>query len=98
MPTRTPTHPPTQYPSAPGYPHCIVQEVLEPGFFRSLRDEMVGALSANFKETDLFKLFQTGDLANLDGSDPEMVSDVPWAACIVLPLPQPSTLPSPPFD
>lgn len=37
---------------------------------------MVGALSANFKETDLFKLFQTGDLANLDAGDPEMVGRV----------------------
>lgn len=51
-----------------------MQDVLDPAFFRGLREEMVGALSANFKETDLFKLFQTGDLANLDAADPEMVS------------------------
>lgn len=51
-----------------------MQSVLDPTFFRGLREEMVGALSANFKETDLFKLFQTGDLANLDACDPEMVS------------------------
>lgn len=46
---------------------------MEPESFRALRQEMVDALSANFKETDLFKLYQTGDLANLDASDPEMV-------------------------
>lgn len=69
-----PIHPSfEQYPGAPGYPHCVVQDVLDLGFFRGLREEMVGALSANFKETDLFKLFQTGDLANLDAADPEMV-------------------------
>ena len=66
----------TQYPGAPGYPHCVVHDVLDPAFFRGLREEMVGALSANFKETDLFKLFQTGDLANLDAGDAEMVSRV----------------------
>jgi hypothetical protein len=79
--TQTPLEPLSagQYPSAPGYPHCVAKDVLDPGFFRGLRAEMVGALSANFKETDLFKLFQTGDLANLDASDPEMVSQsVPW--------------------
>jgi len=65
------------YPQAPGYPHCVVQDVLDPAFFRGLREEMVGSLSATFKETDLFKLYQTEDMANLDANDPEIVSRLP---------------------
>lgn len=37
----------------------------------------MGSLSATFKETDLFKLYQTGDLANLDANDPDIVSRLP---------------------
>ncbi|EWM29358.1 hsp90 chloroplast targeted [Nannochloropsis gaditana] len=65
------------YPSAPGYPHCVVKDVLEAKYFRELREEMVTSLAATFKETDLFKLYQTGDLANLDGSDPEVRRKMP---------------------
>jgi hypothetical protein len=32
------------YPQAPGYPHCVVQVVLDPAFFRGLREEVVGSL------------------------------------------------------
>ncbi|GAB5029521.1 hsp90 chloroplast targeted [Nannochloropsis oceanica] len=60
------------YLQALGYPHCVVQDVLDPSFFRDLREEMVGSLSATFKETDLYKLYQTGDLANLDTNDPDI--------------------------
>jgi hypothetical protein len=46
---------------------------MRPEFFSKLREEMIQNLTSTFKETDLFKLYQTGDLANLDPSDPEMV-------------------------
>jgi hypothetical protein len=53
----------------------VIENVLEPSYFNALRDEMIANLSSTFKETDLFKLYQTGDLANLDPNDQELVCE-----------------------
>lgn len=34
---------------------------------RAVRDEILEHVTATYKETDLFRVFQTGDLANIDG-------------------------------
>lgn len=65
-----------QYANAEVYPHCVIENVLEPSYFSALREEMIANLSSTFKETDLFKLYQTGDLANLDPNDEELVCSV----------------------
>lgn len=39
-----------------------------------MREEMIANLSSTFKETDLYKVYQTGDLGNLDPNDPDVVS------------------------
>ena len=35
---------------------------------------MISNLSSTFKETDLYKVYQTGDLGNLDPNDADTVS------------------------
>lgn len=65
-----------QYANAEVYPHCVIENVLEDSSFAKLREEMIANLSSTFKETDLFKLYQTGDLANLDPEDPDQVGSV----------------------
>jgi len=40
---------------------------LPSSLLRAVREEILEHVSATYKETDLFRVFQTGDLANIDG-------------------------------
>lgn len=42
-----------------------------------VREEIIENVEATYKETDLFKMFQTGDLANLDRLPAEQVGECP---------------------
>lgn len=42
-----------------------------------VREEIIHNIQATYKETDLFKVFQTGDLANLQALDPESAAKLP---------------------
>lgn len=42
-----------------------------------MRDEIIENIRATFKETDIYKLFQTGDLANLEALEPDQAALVP---------------------
>lgn len=42
-----------------------------------VREEIITNLQATYKETDLFKVFQTGDLANIDKDDEQHASKLP---------------------
>ena len=42
-----------------------------------MRDEIINNIEATYKETDLFKMFQTGDLANMDALDKESAAKLP---------------------
>lgn len=48
------------------YPHCNINPLSDRDFMRSVHDELTCHMKANFKETDLFKLFQTDELGTLD--------------------------------
>ena len=43
------------------------KEPLPSLLLRAVRDEILEHVTATYKETDLFRVFQTGDLANIDG-------------------------------
>ena len=74
------------YAAATPYPHAVVAPLCALGersghvegghpwspcpSLETVRDEVVTHLTSTFKETDLFKLYQTTDLANLDESQP----------------------------
>lgn len=47
------------------YSHCIIDGLCTEDRLRAVHDELVNNLSANLKESDLFKVYQTCDLANL---------------------------------
>jgi Rps23 Pro-64 3,4-dihydroxylase Tpa1-like proline 4-hydroxylase len=47
------------------YSHCIIDGLCSEDRLRAVHDELVNNLSANLKESDLFKVYQTCDLANL---------------------------------
>lgn len=54
------------YRSSGPYPHCNINPITEHAFMRAVHDEITTNMKANFKETDLFKVFQTDELATLD--------------------------------
>ena len=63
---------------ASAYPYTYVQlaGLLDDTRLRAVRQEL-SKLHRTFKETDLFKVYQTGDLGNLDRSDPTHAAALP---------------------
>ncbi|KAI8458335.1 Oxoglutarate and iron-dependent oxygenase degradation C-term-domain-containing protein [Phakopsora pachyrhizi] len=55
------------YKSSGPYNHCVLENLFEDRILRNARSEIKSSLSFSLKETDIYKVFQTGDLANLDG-------------------------------
>ncbi|KAI8332562.1 Oxoglutarate and iron-dependent oxygenase degradation C-term-domain-containing protein [Chlamydoabsidia padenii] len=49
------------------YLHCKIDQLMDDGLLRAVRKEILGNLHFTVKETDIYKVWQTGDLANLDG-------------------------------
>ncbi|WFD36275.1 putative component of NuA3 histone acetyltransferase complex [Malassezia cuniculi] len=52
------------------YLHAVVQGLVNEDLLRRARNEIVEELHFTEKETDIYKVNQTGDLANLDGLPP----------------------------
>lgn len=53
------------------YRHVVLEDLCTNKGMRSIHDEITVNMKANFKETDLFKVFQTGDLAALTPKEEE---------------------------
>ncbi|KAL8821245.1 MAG: hypothetical protein Q9223_000670 [Gallowayella weberi] len=58
-----------QYSSSEPYKHGVIPSLVEPQLLRKVRAEIQENLSFTPKETDIYKIHQSGDLANLDGLD-----------------------------
>lgn len=58
-----------QYSKSEPYKHGVIQNLLAPQLLRDVRSEIQANLSFTPKETDIYKIHQSGDLANLDGLD-----------------------------
>mmetsp|Transcript_11634 Transcript_11634/g.29619 ORF Transcript_11634/g.29619 Transcript_11634/m.29619 type:complete len:580 (+) Transcript_11634:194-1933(+) len=59
------------------YPHFVLNDVVDQTRLRAVRDEIIHNLKATFKETDIYKVLQTGDLANMDGLDEASLKQLP---------------------
>ncbi|KAL1955909.1 hypothetical protein VTO42DRAFT_7982 [Malbranchea cinnamomea] len=62
--------------SAP-YKHGVISPLINPDLLRAVRNEIQEHLSFTEKETDIYKIFQSGDLANLDGLDDASLARLP---------------------
>lgn len=62
--------------SAP-YQHAVVSRLINDDLLRSVRQEILENIHFTRKETDIYKIHQSGDLANLDGLDPSSLSKLP---------------------
>ncbi|KAI9340184.1 Oxoglutarate and iron-dependent oxygenase degradation C-term-domain-containing protein [Zopfochytrium polystomum] len=56
-----------QYLASTPYRHALLPALFTPSLLRSARQECLTHLHATHKETDIYRVLQTGDLANLDG-------------------------------
>lgn len=66
-----------QYKAAKPYCHGLIESIFQSDFLRNVRKEIKDNSKVTFKESDLFRVFQSIDLANLDESDAATVSAMP---------------------
>ncbi|KAI4175262.1 MAG: hypothetical protein LQ343_001798 [Gyalolechia ehrenbergii] len=66
-----------QYVTSEPYKHGVIQNLLVPQLLRNVRTEIQANLSFTPKETDIYKIHQSGDLANLDGLDDSSLKLLP---------------------
>lgn len=57
----------SSYASSGPYKHGVVPSLISDSLLRSAREEIINELRFAEKETDIYKVNQTGDLINLDG-------------------------------
>ncbi|PLN78816.1 Oxoglutarate and iron-dependent oxygenase degradation C-term-domain-containing protein [Aspergillus taichungensis] len=66
-----------EYAKSAPYKHGVIHPLIEPSLLRAVRNEIQEHLHFTEKETDIYKIFQSGDLANLDGLDDASLSRLP---------------------
>eukprot|EP00892_Ulva_mutabilis_P005320 jgi/Ulvmu1/315/UM001_0319.1 len=59
------------------FSHVVFRDLCARDTILKARQELINNVEAKFKETDLFKVYQTGDLANMDGLEPELAAKLP---------------------
>ncbi|KAI9760720.1 MAG: hypothetical protein M4579_001458 [Chaenotheca gracillima] len=65
------------YAASQPYPHHVISSLIEPSLLKSVRSEITSSLSFTPKQTDIYRIHQTGDLANLSGLDSASLSQLP---------------------
>jgi prolyl 3-hydroxylase /prolyl 3,4-dihydroxylase len=59
------------------YPHGVVPKLIEDTLLRNVRTEINDHIHFTLKETDIYRIHQSGDLANLSGLDSEALKQLP---------------------
>ena len=67
----------SSYGSSKPYKHGVIQSLIQTSLLRAVRSEIAQHVSFTPKETDIYKIHQSGDLANLDGLDPSALKLLP---------------------
>ncbi|KAK0893925.1 putative component of NuA3 histone acetyltransferase complex [Friedmanniomyces endolithicus] len=65
------------YATSDPYKHLVVLNLINDALLRSVRTEILDNIHFTPKETDIYKIRQSGDLANLDGLDPAALAKLP---------------------
>ena len=65
------------YASSSPYKHSVITELVDDSLLRKVRTEIQANVSFTPKETDIYKIHQSGDLANLDGLDNDALAKLP---------------------
>ncbi|KAK3363049.1 oxygenase-like protein [Lasiosphaeria hispida] len=67
----------TGYASSAPYKHSVINGLVDDALLRKVRTEIKSNVSFTPKETDIYKIHQSGDLANLDGLDNDALEKLP---------------------
>ncbi|KAF3769209.1 hypothetical protein M406DRAFT_337475 [Cryphonectria parasitica EP155] len=67
----------TEYSESFPYKHSVISGLIDDSLLRNVRREIRDNVSFTPKETDIYKIHQSGDLANLDGLDDEALAKLP---------------------
>lgn len=59
------------------YKHAVIHELIDDELLRAVRDEIKDNVAFTPKETDIYKIHQSGDLANLDGLGDDALAKLP---------------------
>lgn len=65
------------YAASQPYKHAVVSNLIEDSLLRSVRSEILENIHFTPKETDIYKIHQSGDLANLDGLPASALGKLP---------------------
>ncbi|KAI1172826.1 Oxoglutarate and iron-dependent oxygenase degradation C-term-domain-containing protein [Nemania sp. FL0916] len=65
------------YASSSPYKHGVIHELIDDKLLRAVRDEIKDNVVFTPKETDIYKIHQSGDLANLDGLGDDALAKLP---------------------
>lgn len=67
----------SEYTKSSPYKHSVINGLVDDALLRKVRDEVRENVSFTPKETDIYKIHQSGDLANLDGLDDAALAKLP---------------------
>ncbi len=65
------------YTTSSPYPHAVVPSLIQESLLRSVRSEIISHIHFTAKETDIYRIHQSGDLANLSNLDAESLKHLP---------------------
>lgn len=66
-----------RYASSSPYKHAAISPLIDDQLLRSVRTEILENIHFTLKETDIYKIYQSGDLANLDGLEDRALEKLP---------------------
>lgn len=66
-----------EYATSTPYKHAVVSKLINDELLRSVRSEILESIHFTPKETDIYKIHQSGDLANLDGLPASALEKLP---------------------
>ena len=66
-----------EYASSKPYPHAVLRNMLDPDFLSEVQREIKDNSKVTFKESDLFRVYQSIDLANLQEDDEKLNTKMP---------------------
>src|SRR5438270_2562836 len=67
----------TAYKASQPYPHAVIPSLISAPLLESVRHEITTHISFTLKETDIYRIHQSGDLANLSNLDSDSLSHLP---------------------
>lgn len=65
------------YATSGPYPHAVVSNLIQEDLLRNVRSEITEHIHFTLKETDIYRIHQSGDLANLSNLDQDSLKRLP---------------------